>query len=68
MLLQGPPNKSISKATRGGLAHDLLIIRSQMVTVSPVAMIHDIICNKGNKTLSMRMYSAKLTRHKPKIK
>jgi len=45
--LHNHPNKSTTEDTRSDLARDLLIICRRMVTVSTVAVIHDIICNKG---------------------
>jgi len=41
------PNKSITEDREGDHAHDLLIVRSRMMTVSTVAVINNIICNKG---------------------
>ena len=41
------PYKSTTEDREGDHAHDLLIVRSQMMTVSTVAVINDIICNKG---------------------
>jgi len=40
-------NKSTTEDKEGDHAHDLFIIRSRMMTVSAVAVINDIICNKG---------------------
>ena len=41
------PNKSTTEDREGDHAHDLLIVRSRMMTVRIVAMINNIICNKG---------------------
>ena len=40
----------------------LVLIHYRSKAVLAVAMIHNVICNNGNKTLSMRRYSARLTR------
>ena len=41
------PNKSATEDREGDHAHDLFIVRSRMMAVSVVAVIHDIICNRG---------------------
>jgi len=41
------PNKSITEDGEGDHAQDLLIVRIRMTTVSTVAVINNIICNKG---------------------
>jgi len=41
------PNKSITEDREGDHAHDLLIVHSRMMTISIVALINNIICNKG---------------------
>ena len=41
------PNKSTTEDKGGDHAHDIFIVRSRMMTVSTVAVINDIICNKG---------------------
>ena len=41
------PNKSTTEDKEGDHAHDLFIVRSRMMTVSTVAMVNEIICNKG---------------------
>ena len=45
--LHGQPNKSTTKDKGGDHAHDLFIVRTRMMIVSTVAVINDIICNKG---------------------
>ena len=45
--LWSSPNKSITEDKEGDHAHDLLIIRSWVMTVSAIAVIDDIICNRG---------------------
>ena len=49
-------------------AQGLLLIHSGIEATLAITMIHSAICNMGNKTLSTRRYSARLTRHKPEIK
>jgi hypothetical protein len=47
----------------------LVVVHRWIKTVDAVTIVHLTICNNnGNKTLSMRMYSARLTRLKLKIK
>ena len=41
------PNKSTTEDKEGDHTHDLFIVRSRMMAVSAVAVIHDIICNRG---------------------
>ena len=41
------PNKSTTEGKGGDHAHDLLIIRRWVMTVSTIAVIDDIICNRG---------------------
>ena len=53
----------VKKPTQG-----LLLIHSGIEATLAITMIHSAICNMGNKTLSTRRYSARLTRHKQKIK
>ena len=49
-------------------AQGLLLIHSGIEATLAITMIHSAICNMGNKTLSTRRYSARLTHHKPEIK
>ena len=44
-----------------------LLIHGGIEAVLGIAMIDGTICNNGNKTLSTRRYSARLTHHKPEI-
>ena len=46
----------------------LFLIHCRSKVVLTVAMVHHVICNNRKKTLSTRRYSARLTRHKPKIR
>ena len=41
------PNKSTTEDKGGDHAHDLLIIRSRVMALSTVAVVNDIICNRG---------------------
>ena len=41
------PNKSTIEDREGDHAQDLLIVRSRMMTISTVAVINNIIYNKG---------------------
>ena len=41
------PNKSTTEDKEGDHAHDLFIVRRQMMTVSTVTVVNDIICNRG---------------------
>jgi hypothetical protein len=60
---------NIGKILREDHAHDLTASPHMVETSAAVPIEHLAICNnKGNRTLSMRMYSARLTRHKPEIK
>ena len=49
------------------LAQGSLLVHGGTKAVLAIAMINYTICNNGNETLSMRRYSARLTRHKPEI-
>ena len=50
-------------------AHGLVISRSRVQAVLTVSIEYLAICNNiGNRTLSTRMYSARLTRPKPENK
>ena len=49
-------------------AQGSLLIDGGIEAILAIAVIDGTICNNGNKTLSMRRYSARLTHHKPKIK
>ena len=49
-------------------AQGSLLIHGGIETVLAIAMIDGTIYNNGNKTLSTRRYSARLTRHKLEIK
>ena len=49
-------------------AQDSLLIHGGIEAILAIAVIDGAICNNGNKTLSMRRYSARLTSHKPEIK
>ena len=49
------------------LAQGSLLIHGGIEAVPAIAVIDGTICNNGNKTLSMRRYSARLIRHKPEI-
>ena len=44
-----------------------LLIHGGTEVVLVIAVINYTICNNGNKTLSMRRYSARLTPHKLEI-
>jgi hypothetical protein len=45
----------------------LIVAHRGIQTVDAISIVHLVICNNnGNKTLSMRMYSARLTRLKRK--
>jgi hypothetical protein len=47
----------------------LVVAHRRIQTVRAVPVVHLTICNNnGNNALSTRMYSARLTRHKPEIK
>ena len=41
------PNKSTTEDKEDDHAHDLFIVRGRMMAVSAVAVINDIICNRG---------------------
>ena len=43
------------------------LIHGGIEAILAIAMIDGAICNNGNKTLSTRRYSARLTHHKPEI-
>jgi hypothetical protein len=49
-------------------AQGSLLVHGGTEAVLAIALINCTICNNGNKTLSTRRYSARLTHHKPKIK
>jgi hypothetical protein len=58
------PAKAIDK-TESDHALGLSITHRRVKTVDAIPIIHLAICNNnGNKALSTRMYSARLTRHK----
>ena len=44
-----------------------LLIHGGIETILAIALIDGTICNNGNKTLSMRRYSARLTHRKLEI-
>ena len=48
-------------------AQGSLVVHGGIEAVLAKAVINCIIYNNGNKTLSTRRYSARLTRHKPEI-
>jgi len=48
-------------------AQGSLLIHGGIEAVLAISMIHYAIYYNGNKTLSTRRYSARLTHHKPKI-
>ena len=48
-------------------AQGSLLIHGGIEAILVIAVIDGTICNNGNKTLSTRRYSARLTRHKPEI-
>ena len=48
-------------------AQGSLLIHGGIEVVLAIAVIDGTICSNGNKTLSTRRYSARLTRHKPEI-
>jgi hypothetical protein len=59
---------NIGKILREDHGHDPTASPHRVETGAAVPIEHLAICNnKGKKTLSMRMYSARLTRHKLKI-
>jgi hypothetical protein len=46
----------------------LVVAHHQIQTVDAITIVHLTICNNnGNNALSMRRYSARLTRHKQEI-
>jgi hypothetical protein len=46
----------------------LVVAHRRVQTVDAIPIVHLTICNNnGNNALSTRRYSARLTRHKPKI-
>jgi len=49
-------------------AQGSLLVHGGTEAVLAIAMTNCTIYNNGNKTLSMRRYSARLTLHKPKTK
>ena len=49
-------------------AQGSFLIHGGIEAVLTIAVIDGTICNNGNKTLSTRKYSARLTHHKPEIK
>jgi hypothetical protein len=59
---------SIGKILREDHAHDPTASPHRVETGAAVPIEHLAICNnRGKRTLSTRIYSARLTRHKPKI-
>ena len=48
-------------------AQGSLLIHGGIEAVLEIAVIDGTIYNNGNKTLSIRRYSARLTHHKPEI-
>ena len=50
------------------LAQGSLLVHGEIEAVLAIAVINYTIYNNGNKTLSTRRYSARLTYHKPKTK
>jgi hypothetical protein len=60
---------NIGKILTEDHAHDKTASPHRVEIGVAVPIEHLAICNnKGNRTLSMKMYSARLTRHKPEIK
>jgi hypothetical protein len=59
---------NIGKILREDHDHDATTSPHRVETGAAIPIEHLAICNKGNRTLSTRMYSARLTRHKPEIK
>jgi two-component sensor histidine kinase len=46
----------------------LVVVHRRIQTVDAITIVHlTIYNNNGNNTVSMRRYSARLTRHKPEI-
>jgi hypothetical protein len=59
---------NIGKILREDHAHDPTASPHRVETGAAVPIEHLAICNnKGNRTLSTRIYSGRLIRHKPKI-
>jgi len=48
-------------------AQGSLLVHGEIEAVLAIAVINYTIYNNGNKTLSMKRYSARLTRHKLEI-
>jgi hypothetical protein len=48
-------------------AQGSLLIHGGIDAILVIAVIDGAICNNGNKTLSTRRYSTRLTHHKPEI-
>ena len=60
-------HKSIMEGLFKMPAQGLLLIHDGIEAVLAIAVIDGTICDNGNKTLSMKRYSARLTRHKLEI-
>ena len=60
-------HKSIMEGLLKMPAQGSLLIHDGIEAILAISMIDGTIYNNGNKTLSMRRYSARLTHHKPEI-
>ena len=60
-------HKSIIERLLKMPAQGSLLIHGGIEAVLPIAMIDGTIYNNGNKTMSSRRYSARLTHHKLEI-
>ena len=60
-------HKSIIEGLLKMPAQGSLLIHSGIEAILAIAVIDGTICNNGNKTLSTKRYSARLTHHKPEI-
>ena len=60
-------HKSIIEGLLKMPAQGSLHIHGEIEAILAIAVIDGTIYNNGNKTLSTRRYSARLTHHKPKI-